>query len=46
MKNYELSEDEVILLEEDVHIKEIEGNIKLTLTSKRIILERVTTNRR
>ena len=39
MANYELGADEVILYEGTVTSKNYKGNLKLTLTSKKIVLE-------
>ena len=41
MGNYELAEDEVILLTTEVYYNDVEDKLLLTLTSKKIIIEKV-----
>lgn len=41
MENYELAEDEVILLTTEVYYDDVEDKLLLTLTSKKIIIEKV-----
>ena len=41
MENYELAEDEVILLTTEVYYNDVEDKLLLTLTSKKIIIEKV-----
>lgn len=41
MKNYALAEDEVILLTTEVYYNDVEDKLLLTLTSKKIIIEKV-----
>lgn len=40
MSNYEVLQDEVVLLEDSVTSKEYKGNLLLTLTSRKVVLER------
>ena len=41
MENYELAEDEVILLTTEVYYNDVEDKLLLTLTSKKIIIEKI-----